>query len=125
MNAFFPCYSGFVILQKETSNHSQKELHFFISLLGPYYCILGKTQTRDKVSLTVSPYQDFEISFQLLQRKITEYFPKLRFIPFDIAMKKLPGISLLYPGASEHLKDTIFSGLFDPAFDGETKGNIQ
>lgn len=149
MVAFYPCYSGFVTLKKEKNNNLtySKELHFFISLLGPYYSIFGVDKceialeesmpwmnvseeilTRPysaNLAITVSPYLEFQESFQDLQKKILDYFPSLKFVPYSINLRKEEGISLLYPYRDEKFKNTVFSALFNPDifFNSEPRGD--
>lgn len=142
MSLFYPCYSGSVTLNeiKEEGYSIHKELHFYISLLGPYYSVsgidrseivldeerpatIGSKEEKVKVSysavnaITVSPYLEYEASFKLLQSKIEEYFPEYRFIPFKIGKKRIPGISLIHQDSKEHLRDSVFSALFRPDID--------
>lgn len=147
--AFYPCYSGIVTLKKEKNNNLiySKELHFFISLLGPYYCILGVDKceimlaelmptmngseeilTRPysaNLAITVSPYLEFQESFLDLQNKILDYFPSLKFVPYSINLRKEEGISLIYPSSEEKIKNTVFSALFNPDnfFNSEPRGD--
>jgi hypothetical protein len=137
---FYPCYSGFITLKKEKNNNLtySKELHFFISLLGPYYSIFGVDKCeimleeltprmngveeiltrpyRANLAITVYPYLEFQESFQDLQNKILDYFPSLKFVPYSINMRKEKGISLLYPSSDEKINNTVFSALFRPDF---------
>jgi hypothetical protein len=138
MIAFYPCYSGKIILHKESFNDLiyTKELHFFISLLGPYYSIFGldkcmvaleeempilnndfKTKKRPyeaNLVLTVSPYLEFEASFIELQKKIRDYFPTFKFIPFVINRKEVEGISLDSLNLNVNNKELVFSLLYRP-----------
>jgi len=145
MVAFYPCYSGIVILKEEKSNNLTytKELHFFISLLGPFYTILGIDKAeialehldRDEENssrsyeanlvVTVSPYLEYQEPFSILQKKIIEYFPSLKFIPYEVNIEKVDGISLIYPDTEGDAKNSVFSALFRPDnyFNTETRGN--
>ena len=153
MVAFYPCYSGFIILKKEKVSNLNytKELHFFISLLGPYYTIFGVDKSEillerlipaskligqeaeeladqhfaANLAVTVSPYLEYEKPFQALQRAILDYFPTLKFIPYKISTKKIEGISLLYPDSEIEVKDSVFSALFRPDnfFNSKTRGD--
>lgn len=147
--AFYPCYSGIVTLKKEKNNNLiySKELHFFISLLGPYYSIFGVDKceimleelmptmngseeilTRPysaNLAITVSPYLEFQESFLDLQQKILDYFPTLKFVPYSINLRKEEGISLVFPSREEKINNTVFSALFRPDnfFSSETRGD--
>jgi hypothetical protein len=138
MVAFYPCYSGRIILHSQkTNNHTYtKELHFYISLLGPYYSIMGIDRSeitlhenwesfadhlkKSDVSyeadhvITVSPYQEYADDFKTLQTQITSFFEGLRFVPFKINLKKIQGISIVYTDTEEYLRNTVFSALFRP-----------
>lgn len=148
MIAWYPCYSGFITLKKEKFKNITytKELHFFISLLGPYYTILGIDRSEveleevypdldssEKIKyrvydashvLTVSPYQEYKELFLILQNKVLEYFPSFKYIPYDINKKKVKGISLVYPDCEAKVKGSVFSALFRPevSFNTETRG---
>ncbi|MBO9701003.1 MAG: hypothetical protein J7604_12390 [Sporocytophaga sp.] len=144
--AFYPCYSGIVILKEEKNNNLTytKELHFFISLLGPFYTILGIDKAEitleehfnwDKENssssyeanlvVTVSPYMEYQEPFNMLQKKIIEYFPSLKFIPYEVNIEKVEGVSLIYPDTQGDAKNSVFSALFRPDnyFNTETRGN--
>lgn len=138
MTISYPCYSGSVTLEKETHKNIShtKELHFFISLLGPYYSILGfdkcsirlKQNTlpfeiekahmervfHEDLAVTVSPYLEFEEPFIQMQKKILEYFPDLKFIPFKINQIKINGSTLLFREDVPLFKHSVFSALFQP-----------
>jgi len=138
MVAWYPCYSGFIVLQKDSNKNLtyRKELHFFISLLGPYYTILGIDKSEVQLEeafrdldqaensiirtypanhvLTVSPYMEYKESFIILQKKILEYFPSLKYVPYQVNLRKVEGISLLYPESEGNIKDSVFSALFKP-----------
>lgn len=147
--AFYPCYSGIVVLKKEKNKNLTytKELHFFISLLGSYYTIFGIDKCEiilqemiptlnggeellnlsydANLVITVSPYLEFQEPFQELQKKIIKYFPSLKFIPYNINLEKAEGVSLLYPDSQAEVKDSVFSALFRPEnyFNSETRGD--
>ena len=146
MSAFHPCYSGKVVLKKEknTSLVYRKELHFYISLLGPYYSIIGLDSSeillehtfstteetrlvpyRANHAITVSPFLEYEEQFTLLQEKIVEYFPDYKFVPFKISMRNIPGTSLFEPYNEDILKDSVFYALFRPddIFNTQTRGD--
>lgn len=149
MIAWYPCYSGFITLKKENFKNLTytKELHFFISLLGPYYTILGidrseveleevlpdlngSEKIRDRVYnanqvITVSPHQEYKELFLILQNKILDYFPSLKYIPYEINRKKIKGISLVYPDCEAKVKGSVFSALFRPddSFNSKTRGD--
>ena len=135
MIAVFPCYSGKVILKKEGNDTLiyRKELHFYVSLLGPYYSIIGLDSTdiflQDFSSIytqngltpytanhaiTVSPYMEYQEQFTLLQAKIVEYLPSFKFIPFGICLRKMPGMPILDSYSKDPHKDSVFNALFRP-----------
>lgn len=135
MIAVFPCYSGKVILKKEGNDTLiyRKELHFYVSLLGPYYSIIGLDSTdiflQDSSSIhtqngltpytanhaiTVSPYMEYQEQFTLLQAKIVEYLPSFKFIPFSICLRKMPGMPILDSFSKDPYQDSVFNALFRP-----------
>jgi hypothetical protein len=149
-----PCYAGIITLQEETYNNLTytKELHFFISLLGPYYTMFGIDKCRLKLqesrqmpgkdndilqmpfnanlALTASPYLEFEEPFLQLQGKILEYFPSLMFVPYNINRIKVEGISLVSRGGISPVKNSVFSALFQSSngyqsnfFESKTRGS--
>ncbi len=146
-NELYPCFSG-VIPVKEVKHNSlthSKELYFHISFLGPYFTIYGIDQTVVQLSedlpyyhvgqsnvipytatnaITVSPHQEYKLLFSQLESKIRAYFPNIRFIPFEINMIKIQGLSRHTPDIDGKLQDTVFSALFrsDLSLDGMTRG---
>lgn len=138
MHIGYPCYSGALTLAEETEKNltHTKELHFYISLLGPYYTILGfdkcrvrlpeitlklngEKEIRDipfpaNVAVTVSPYLEYEVPFLQLQKKILEYFPDMKFIPFNLNRIKIEGSTLLFRADEPLFRHTVFNALFQP-----------
>jgi hypothetical protein len=147
MIAFYPCYSGIVVLNKAKKGAYtfRKELHFYISLLGPYYSIFGvdasyvsleeypihmfrTEQLRNRGpfhrdyrafhALTVAPYMEFKEPFILLQKKIIEYFPHLHFVPFQINLTDIPGLFDLFPDArmNSNFSEKLKDSVFNALF---------
>lgn len=123
MIAFYPCYSGVVTLKAEKFQEYtlRKEVHIYISLLGPYYTIVGVDRAEMEsldgafsanMALTVSPFLEFGVAFLNLQEKISDYFPDFKFVPYRIGKRELKGISLV--NQSHPKQDTVFSALFRP-----------
>ena len=139
MSTNYPCFSGAIELQK-TQYESVvyiKELNFYISLLGPYYTILGidkseiileeiiqgstnPTEQKYKESypavnaITVSPHLEYEESFKLLQKLILDNFINYQYVPFQIGMITIPGISKIERYSKLNLQSSVFGSLFRP-----------
>lgn len=142
-----PCFSGYITL-KATKNEQyeyRKELHFCISLLGPYYTIYGldtsalmleadkwppssaERQYRryEKTHVvTVSPYFEYEELFLLLSQKIEQWFPAHRMVPFKVNKMRLKGL-LIEGRTSKVGANSIHHALFssDLDFSAVTRGD--
>ncbi|MCB2408694.1 hypothetical protein [Hymenobacter lucidus] len=132
-----PSYKGIVILKKETRKHCTvlQELHFAISLLGPYFCIYGVDSSYLMLAreqrpnhntpgkeygyypavhaVTVSPSFEYEEAFLLVQAKIAEWFPGYKFVPYHINMMRLKGLLAFGADVHDAQADTIHSALFN------------
>jgi hypothetical protein len=107
-----------------------KELHFFLSLVGPYYTIIGtdinvvKTEGRNLRStnyLVVSPENEFAETFCLLCNKIENRFEGFRFIPFELCTQTIDGLDVYY---SDENLNTVFHALFNDHIDMTTQNTI-
>ncbi|UPL49607.1 hypothetical protein [Hymenobacter sublimis] len=112
-----PSYAGHLVVQKPKppALGHRKELHFAISLLGPYYTIYGLDtswvelpETRYAMghpepntqpvmrsaihALTISPYEEYADLFVRLEAAIREWFPEHRLVPFAIGRQALAGL---------------------------------
>jgi hypothetical protein len=116
-----PCFSSYIELdQRSTDNLIRiKEVHFFVSLVGPFYTVLGHDRSEihledDKIYatnfLTISPEYEYQESFELICQSIEERFPGFRFIPHGIYSQQIEGLDVHYTG--EKL-NTIFNALFN------------
>lgn len=141
---FAPCFSGLVLLKhkKDTEAIHRKELHFAVSLLGPFYTIFGMDSTtillerEDKPrelfegedarqyfeavhAVTVSPYKEYEAPFLRLQQNITERFEGYKFVPYAINVMKLEGLHISYSSYGDNTDGTIYKALFNHLLDTE------
>jgi hypothetical protein len=96
-----------------------KELHFFVSLVGPFYTIIGEDVSAVKIEerhyrstsyLVVSPEGEFADTFRLLCDKIENRFKSYRFIPFELCKQTIDGLDVDY--TDEHL-NKVFYALFN------------
>jgi hypothetical protein len=144
-----PCFSGSVLLEKRENNNFiiTKELHFMVSLLGPYYTMYGLDQStlglesvappfsrweeqRKFVSdypathaVTVSPLLEYETIFRLVQENIKTSFPAYRFVPYQICSQQLQG---LYTDVEDG-RGYIYQALFNDylPFEVRARGDTQ
>ena len=95
-----------------------KELHFYLSLIGPFYTILGQDNNTVIVDgkqfcstnyLTVSPVNEYVEVFKLLAAKIESRFTGYRFVPFGICRQIIEGLYVRY---SQRKTQTVFNALF-------------
>ena len=126
------CYCGEVVLETiETNEYTRtKKLHFFISILGPYFSIYGIDSSSVKLpvqehgteylqydadhAVTVSPISEYQTLFLSLEDSIREWFPGYLFIPYEIGMSTLKGISIEDEYQTTLHPDTIYEGIFGP-----------
>lgn len=119
-----PCYSSYIEIDRFShENHTRtKELHFFVSFLGPFYTIIGKdnnTVTVDWMTftnptyLTVSPENEYAGDFILLESLIESRFPDYRFVPYEIYHQTLDGLTIHY---NQGDYNTIFNAIFNTQF---------
>ncbi|AEV99769.1 hypothetical protein A4D02_26220 [Niastella koreensis] len=120
-----PSFSAFVLLEKSTFDNltRTKEVHFFVSLVGPYYTIIGLDSNTVKIEeknyrstnyLVVSPENEFAQIFRLLCDKIETRFEGFRFIPIDLCRQVIDGLNVRY--SAENL-NTVFHALFNDHID--------
>lgn len=100
-----------------------KELHFFVSLVGPFYTLIGQDKNVVKVGdryfrstnyLIISPMEEYTVIFQRLCDQIENRFPGYRFVPFEIYQQTIQGLDVRY--VDENL-DTVFNALFNNHID--------
>lgn len=127
-----PCFSSYVVLEKAKLKEltRTKELHFFVSLVGPYYSVVGQDKNMLKIEgrhypstsyLVVSPENEFAETFSLLCERIEERFTGYRFIPFELCRQTIGGLDVSY--SDEHL-NTVFHALFNDQVDLNTRAVI-
>ncbi len=117
-----PSYSANLIIEKSKQDNLTriKELHFTVSLLGPYYTVIGQDKTiihtvrNDQFQATnylvVSPENGFNDSFHLICKLIEERFSGYQFIPAIIYQQTLKNISVQYNSIPH---TTVFHALFN------------
>lgn len=103
-----PSFSGEVVLNKFENENVwyRKKLCFAISLIGHFYTIYGIDETAIKYperknysyykinAVTTSPFEEFEIPFLYLQKKIEEKWQEYRLVPFYINKMYVRGLSV-------------------------------
>ena len=117
-DALVPSFSALVQLQsiKEQDRIFLKELHFSVSLIGPFFTIFGMDRTLLNLSgkfpmavgseqepvyifdathaITVSPFEEYEQVFTMVEQKISTWFSGYRFIPYYINKMYFEGLRL-------------------------------
>src|SRR5690606_35726798 len=103
-----PSFSSFVLLDSESVGDvtRTKELHFFVSLVGPSYTIVGQDNNTIKTNenrsyrstsyIVISPEKEFADLFKLLCDKIETRFEGFRFVPFEICGQTIDGLYVRY-----------------------------
>ncbi len=134
-----PSFSAFMKIHSRMQDQGiiQKELHFALSLIGPFYTIYGRDMARqsypaapDKpavsyestIAFTVSPYQEFEKIFLGLQQCITAHFAQVRFIPYLIGQSYIEGLRVRY---CDLKVNTIYHALFNHLFPTATDNPVR
>lgn len=116
-----PSFSSFVLLEQTALDNltRTKELHFFVSLVGPFYTIIGadintvkidKRHYRTTSFLVVSPENEFAETFRLLCDRIENRFNGYRFVPFELCKQTIDGLDVRY--TDENL-NSVFHALFN------------
>lgn len=121
-----PSFSSYVLLNTTSLNDltRTKELHFFVSLVGPFYTIIGQDITVIKINehktftntnyLVVSPESEFASIFEQLCNQIETQFKSYRFVPFDICKQTIEGLYVYYSDENLH---AVFNALFNDQID--------
>lgn len=121
-NEMFPCFSGSVLLHSEKTQSLQyeRELHFHVSIVAPYFCIYGV----DKVYLStverslnpvifVSPMSIYEHLFAQVASWIASEMTGYVFLPFSVLEQRIPELELC--NAPTHFFGTsVFQAFFTP-----------
>lgn len=117
-----PSFSAYVLLETASIDTltRTKELHFFVSLVGPFYTIIGQDNNTVKLAenknyrctsyLVVSPENEFAGTFKLLGEKIENRFKGFRFVPYEICHQTIEGLNVSYSDENLHL---VFHALFN------------
>lgn len=128
-----PSFSSYVLLNTVSIDDltRTKEIHFFVSLVGPFYTIVGRDHVAIKTNddknyrstcyLAVSPEKEFKDIFNLLCHKIEQRFKGYRFVPFGIGTETLNGLTVRY---SDENLNTIFHALFNNNIDLTVSGRF-
>jgi hypothetical protein len=121
-----PCFSAVLELGTTTGGkwRVEQELFFAVSLVGPFYTVLGRDQLVSPLDehtvvhhtafLTVSPFGAYESVFSHVCAAIEGHFAGYRFVPFMLATLPLSGLCL--PGR-EGATQPLFYGLFNDQLD--------
>lgn len=121
-----PSFSSYALLDIVSVDDliRTKELHFFVSLVGPFYTIIGQdnvvvkfddnTSFRNTNYLVVSPENEFADPFKLLCDKIENQFKGFRFVPFEICTQTIEGLYVRY---SDEKLNSVFHALFNNNMD--------
>lgn len=117
-----PSFSSYILLDTVSVDDltRTKELHFFVSLVGPFYTIVGQDNIAVKIDdnrsyrstsyLVVSPEKEFADPFKLLCDKIENRFKGFRFVPFEICKQTIEGLNVRY---SDENLNSVFHALFN------------
>ena len=117
-----PSFSSYVLLDTVSVDDftRTKELHFFVSLVGPFYTIVGQDNNAVKIDenrsyrstsyLVISPEKEFADPFKLLCDKIENQFKGYRFVPFEICKQTIEGLYVRY---SDENLNSVFHALFN------------
>jgi hypothetical protein len=116
-----PCISGEIEI-----HHSSmpglvrlKKLNYFISLLGPYYSIIGSDEsvisdndTHYVTNLLIaSPINDYEETYKLTESVFTEKLPGYRQIPFHLCKERINGLQVNYTESEN--TNYLFNAVFN------------
>ncbi len=100
-----------------------KELFFAVSMLGPFYTILGQDRVEMQVGdrqvkrtlfLQVSPEGEYAENFKLIQLLLEQRYPGHRLVPFALAAQNIEGLMVRYMGERT---EAIFQALFNNQVD--------
>ena len=117
-----PSFSAYVLLETASIDNltRTKEVHFFVSLVGPFYTIIGQdmstveleeyTNYKSANYLVVSPEKEYADTFKLLCDKIESRFTGFRFVPFEVCQQQIEGLDVPY---SDMNLNTVFHALFN------------
>lgn len=116
-----PCISGEIELQRSAMPGlvRLKKLNYFISLLGPYYSIIGSDEsvisdngTHYVTNLLItSPINDYEEIYKLTETVFSEKLPGYRQIPFHLCKERINGLQVNYTDSED--TNYLFNALFN------------
>lgn len=118
------CFCGKINLNNDKQGDLNRiqELHFYISLLGQFYTVVGMDLSEIEIDemvfrstnlLIISPELNFKNSFITVTSRIEEIFKNFRFVPYTIYEQKITGLALPYK-----LENcTVFDALFNDGID--------
>lgn len=112
-----PCWSGYV--QIADSDAAAVHLHFYVSLLGPWYFVTGDYQAKAQVEnrtfrrtlyLAASPVGLFVEAFDAVAAILENRYPGYKPLPFSLVQQQLKEIEVPYAEAF-----SLFAVLFGDA----------
>jgi len=120
-----PCFSTIVEIEQTAVGNQvlTKELFLAVSLLGPFYIVLGRDQlvttlpeavVRTTSHLTISPQDAYKQAFETVCAHIEKRFTGYRFVPFKVATHYLSGLQIR---TNEHHHNPILYALFNDQID--------
>ena len=123
-----PSFSSFALLEQSSLDNltRTKELHFFVSLVGPFYTVIGADINTVKIDersyrstgyLVLSPENEFADAFRLLCDRIENRFEGYRFVPFELCKQTIDGLDVSY---TDENRNTVFHALFNDLIDLDT-----
>ena len=126
-----PSFSSFVVLKEEKGKNFSylEELHFSVSFVGPFYTIIGQTQTEVHYSgdprrfksvnkVTSSPTPDSTECFNLVAKKIESKYPGYMFVPYHINAQFIEGLRVRY---RDEKRNRVYHALFNDLIDFEAR----
>ncbi|MFT3681906.1 MAG: hypothetical protein QM791_16655 [Ferruginibacter sp.] len=119
-----PSFSSYVELLTDSFDNVKrtKEIHYAVSLLGPFYTVIGQENFQVKIDqsnfystayLVVSPLNEYADTFNLLCKKIEDRFKGYRFVPFHISNSCIDGLSVYYGDHPNRIFYALFNGFLD------------
>lgn len=127
-----PAFSASIELEKTENDNltRRKEFHFFVSVLGPFYTVigcdvntvtLGPSHYMSTNYLVISPEQEFAAPFNNLCDIIEARFSGFRFVPFYICEATINGLCVA-DWVEDH--SSVFNALFGDFLDRHPSATI-
>jgi hypothetical protein len=124
-SGFSPSFSSFVEIENFNSDKLTrvKRVHYLISLLGPYYTIIGDDLSNINVGgenkfvtnyMVISPFNEFTDAFNNLATEIENRFNNYRFVPFFILNQTINSLEVPHCDSNPC---SVFAALFNNQFD--------